>query len=176
MDVANVLDKNRIIFLTGDITQELINGVIAKLLCLEQEDKDEEITIYLNSPGGDSNAMHALLDVFELITPDISIVNVSCAYSAASLILAAGTKGKRFSLPSAKAMIHQVSLHSARDRWTCEEVNELSRSITQTQNDYIKRMLKHTKITKEQMNEFMKKDTYLSARQCLDYGIIDKIL
>ena len=174
MDVNDILNENRVIFITGEITQDLANVVISKLLCFEAEDKEKGITIYLNSPGGDSEAMHAILDVYELIKPDITVVNVSCAYSAASLLLAAGNK--RYSLKSAQVMIHQVAISTNKQRWTKEEINYLNESINEEQQKYIDCMLKYTKITKEKLVEFLKRDTFLNALECVELGIVDSIL
>ena len=174
MDVSEVLSKNRTVFITGEITQELANVIISQLLCFEAEDSEKGITIYLNSPGGDSEAMHAILDVYSLIKPDITVVNLSCAYSAASLLLAAGDK--RYSLPSAQVMIHQVAISTNKQRWTKDEINMLNESINAEQQKYIDCMLKYTKITKDKLEEFLKRDTFLNALECVELGIIDSIL
>ena len=174
--INDLLIDNRIVFLTGEITQEIANDFMVKLLYLASLDASKDINVYLNTPGGDTQAMSSIIDVMRFVKSDISVVNLSCAYSAGSLILANGTKGKRYMLPSAKVMIHQVSLITAKNKWNQDELTDVTLQILDTQNYYVNSMIDNTKMTREQLLEFMNKDTYLNARECIELGIIDKIL
>ena len=176
INLNDLLIDQRIVFLIGEITQEVANDFMLKLLYLASLDAEKDIKIYLNTPGGDTNAMSAIIDVMKFVKNDIAIVNLSCAYSAGSLILANGTKGKRYMLPSAKVMIHQVSLITGKNKWNRDELTDVTLQILDTQNYYINSMIDNTKMTREQLLEFMNKDTYLNARECIELGIIDKIL
>jgi len=174
--LEEMLVENRIIFITGEITQELANSVIVKMLYYESLDCEKDITIYLNTPGGDTDAMHAIKDMFSFVKPDICVVNLSCAYSAGSLIFACGTKGKRYMLPSAKVMIHQPSIVSSKKNWTCKELENVAETTIISQKRYVDTMLERTNISYEQMKKFIQKDTYLNAQECIKLGIADKIL
>lgn len=176
LSVNEVLQKNRIIFITGEITQELANSVIAQMLYFEALDPKKDITIYLNTHGGDTEAMNAIIDIYSFVSPDISVVNLSCAYSAGSLLLACGTKGKRYMLPSAKVMIHQPSLFSTKSNWTCKELEEIVNQVVMMRKNYANTMKEHTSITQEQIDEFMQKDTFLNANECIELNIVDHIL
>ena len=172
-DIFSRLLKDRIIFLYGEIRDESINLVIAQLLFLEAEDPEKDITIYVNSPGGSVMAGLALIDTMNLVKPDVSTVCVGMAASMGSLILNAGTKGKRYALPNAEVMIHQpwggfqgqVSDLEITTRQFSKYKKKLTEMLVKTSNK------KYAEVEKD-----MDRDFYMSAEEAKKYGIIDKVL
>lgn len=176
MSLNEVLNEQRIIFVSNTIDQSLSNNIIAKLLYFDALDSSKDISLYINTLGGDVDATRAIIDVMNFIKADVATVNISCAYSAGSLLLASGAKGKRYTLPSAKAMIHSPSIVTSRTNWSCDELNETTKSINKTKEEYIESMIELTNLTRDQMNGFMKRDTYLNSLECIELGIVDKLL
>jgi ATP-dependent Clp protease, protease subunit len=173
MDPYSKLLKERIVFLGVQIDDVSANDVMAQLLYLESEDPDRDINIYINSPGGSFTALTAIYDTMQYIRPDISTFCLGQAASAAAVLLAAGTKGKRFAVPNARILIHQPSGSGEGQSSDIEiQANEIMRMRA-----LLERMLsEHTGRTEEQVRKDINRDKILTAAEAVDYGLIDEVL
>jgi len=173
MDPYSKLLKERIVFLGVQIDDVSANDVMAQLLYLESEDPDRDINIYINSPGGSFTALTAIYDTMMYIRPDVSTVCLGQAASAAAVLLAAGTKGKRFAVPNARILIHQPSGSGEGQSSDIEiQANEIMRMRA-----LLERMLSdHTGRTEEQVRKDINRDKILTAAEAVDYGLIDEVL
>ena len=172
-DIYSRLLKDNIIFLGTEIDDSLANAVVAQMLFLESEDPDKDIQIYLNSPGGSVTAGLAIYDTMQFVKNDIVTYCIGQAASMGALLLTAGTKGKRFSLPNSRIMIHQPS-GGARGQAT--EI-EIAYKEIQRMKDMLNEILaKHSgqKLTK--VAKDVDRDYFMSAQEALDYGLIDKVM
>jgi len=172
-DIYSRLLKERIIFLGGEITDEVASIVIAQLLFLQSEDPKKDISLYINSPGGYVHSGLAIIDTMNHIKPEVSTVCVGMAASMASHILATGAKGKRFALPNSEIMIHQP-LGGAQGQASDIEIN--ARHIIKSRENLNKMLAKHTGQSIEKIEKDMDRNYYMSADEAKKYGIIDKIL
>ena len=172
-DIYSRLLKERIIFLAGPIDDNVANIVIAQMLFLEFEDPKKETTIFINSPGGAVNAALAIYDTMQYVKPDIKTVCVGIAASAATLILCAGTKGKRFSLPNSEVLIHQV-MGEAGGQAT--EIEISAKHILKIKDRLNKILSKHTGKTIAQIEKDSDRDHWFTAEEAKDYGLIDDII
>ena len=172
-DIYSRLLKDRIVFLGGPIDDNVANAVIAQLLFLEAEDPDKDIHLYINSPGGVVTAGMAIYDTMQYIKPDVSTICMGMAASMASVLLAAGTKGKRFTLPYARVMIHQP-LGGAQGQATEIEIH--AREILRIRDEMNGIMAKHTGQPKERIQIDTERDYYLTAVEAKAYGLVDEIL
>lgn len=172
-DIYSRLLRERIIFLGGEIDDAVANTVIAQLLFLEAEDPKKDITIYINSPGGSATATLAMIDTMNHIKPDVSTVCVGMAASGGAWTLAAGAKGKRFALPNAEIMIHQL-LGGAQGQATDIEIR--AKQILKLRENLAKMMAKCTGKPVAQVEKDIERDFFMSADEAKKYGIIDKIL
>ena len=167
------LFEERIIFLGSPIDDASAGDIMAQLLCLESADSESDISIYINSPGGSFTAMSSIYDTMQYIKPEISTICLGQATSAASLLLAAGTPGKRFILPHSRVMIHQPY---AEGRWQGSDIeiqaNEILRMRTEMENI----LSLHTGKSVKDIQEDIERDKILTAEQAVEYGIVDKIL
>ncbi|HIU64031.1 MAG TPA: ATP-dependent Clp endopeptidase proteolytic subunit ClpP [Candidatus Avacidaminococcus intestinavium] len=172
-DIYSRLLKDRIIFVTGPIDDNMANLIIAQLLFLEAEDPDQDIHLYINSPGGSVSAGLAIYDTMQYVKPAISTICMGMAASMASVLLAAGAKGKRFVLPYARVMIHQP-LGGAQGQATEIEIQarEILR-IREIMNDI---MAQHTGQSREKIQVDTERDYYLTAEEAKEYGLVDEIL
>lgn len=172
-DIYSRLLKDRIIFVTGTIDDNMANLIIAQLIFLEAEDPDKDIHLYINSPGGSVSAGMAIYDTMQYIKPDVSTICMGMAASMASVLLAAGTKGKRFTLPYARVMIHQP-LGGAQGQATEIEIH--AREILRIRDEMNGIMAKHTGQPKEKIQIDTERDYYLTAVEAKAYGLVDEIL
>ena len=172
-DIYSRLLKDRIIFVTGTIDDNMANLIIAQLLFLEAEDPNKDIHLYINSPGGSVSAGMAIYDTMQYIKPDVSTICMGMAASMASVLLAAGTKGKRFILPYARVMIHQP-LGGAQGQATEIEIH--AREILRIRDEMNGIMAKHTGQPKEKIQVDTERDYYLTAVEAKAYGLVDEIL
>ena len=172
-DIYSRLLKDRIIFVTGTIDDNMANLIIAQLLFLEAEDPNKDIHLYINSPGGSVSAGIAIYDTMQYIKPDVSTICMGMAASMASVLLAAGTKGKRFTLPYARVMIHQP-LGGAQGQATEIEIH--AREILRIRDEMNGIMAKHTGQPKEKIQVDTERDYYLTAVEAKAYGLVDEIL
>lgn len=172
-DIYSRLLEERIIFLSGPIMDEMANTIIAQLLFLEKMDPKKDITIYVNSPGGSVSATLAMYDTMQLIKCDVSTVCVGIAASGGSIIMLGGTKGKRFILPHSEIMIHQP-LGGAQGQATDIEIH--ARHIIQTKELLNKMIAERTGQPIDKVREDTERDKFMTAKESLDYGIVDKII
>ena len=172
-DIYSRLLKDRIIFIGSAIDNEIANLIVAQLLFLESEDPEKDISFYINSPGGVVTAGMAIYDTIQYIKPDVATVCIGQAASMGALFLTAGAKGKRFSLPNARIMIHQP-LGGAQGQATDIKIqaNEILR-MKDTLNEILSF---HTGQDIEKISEDTERDFFMSAKQALAYGIVDRVV
>ena len=172
-DIYSRLLKDRIIFLCGQIEPHMANLIVAQMLFLESENPEKDIYLYINSPGGVVSAGLAIYDTMKFIKPDVATLCIGQAASAASLILASGTDGKRFCLPNASVMIHQV-LGGYQGQATDIEIH--ARETLRVRNLVDDILARHTGKSLEQVRIDTERDNFMTAQESMDYGIVDKIL
>ena len=172
-DIYSRLLKDRIVFSSGPIEDETANLVIAQLLFLESEDPDKDIHLYINSPGGSVSAGMAIYDTMQYIKPDVSTICIGMAASMASVLLAAGSKGKRFALPYSRVMIHQP-LGGAQGQAT--EIAIHAKEILRIREQLNQVLAKHTGQTPEKIAADTERDHYLTSQEAVAYGLIDGVL
>jgi ATP-dependent Clp protease protease subunit len=168
------LFEDRIIFLGTPISDDIANAVMAQLLCLESMDGDRDISIYINSPGGSFTALTAIYDTLRYIKPDVMTVCLGQAASAAAVLLAAGTKGKRLALPNSRILIHQPYTEGSYGQASDIEIqaNEILRM-----RSLLEQMIAdNTDKTPQEVSRDIERDKILTAEQAIEYGLIDQIL
>ena len=172
-DIYSRLLKERVIFIVGQIEDHMANLIVAQLLFLESENPDKDISIYINSPGGSVTAGLAIYDTMQFIKPDISTLCIGQAASMGAVLLAAGTKGKRYSLPHSRVMIHQplggfqgqasdIDIHAKEILKIREQLNQL--------------LANHTGQTIETIDKDTERDNFMGAETAAEYGMIDEVL
>ena len=172
-DIYSRLLKERIIFLTGQINDNVASLVTAQLLFLEAEDPKKEIYLYINSPGGLVTAGLGIYDTMQYVKPDISTLCIGQAASMGSFLLAAGTKGKRFSLPNSRVMVHQPSAGFQGQVTDIEiHANEVS-SLKKRLNEIYS---KHTGKTVDEVKSALERDNFMTAEVAKDFGLIDEVV
>ena len=171
-DIYSRLLKERIIFVTGPIDDHVSSVVCAQLLFLESESPNKDIFMYINSPGGVVSSGLAMYDTMQYIKPDISTVCIGQAASAGSLLLMAGTAGKRISLPNSKIMIHQPS---AGFQGQATDIEIHAKDILDTKKTLNDLYVKHTGQSLEVIQNSMERDNFMTAQQAVEFGLIDKI-
>ena len=172
-DIFSRLLNDRIIFLIGEIDDAVANIVIAQMLFLESQDPDKDINLYINSPGGSVTAGMAIYDTMQFIKPDVATICVGMAASMASVLLMAGTKGKRFALSHSEVLIHQP-LGGTMGQASDIEIH--AKHILRIREEMYKVIMLHTGQAREKIVADTDRDTYLTACEALDYGIIDTIV
>jgi ATP-dependent Clp protease protease subunit len=172
-DIYSRLLKERVIFIVGQIEDHMANLVVAQLLFLESENPDKDISIYINSPGGSVTAGLAIYDTMQFIKPDISTLCIGQAASMGAVLLAAGARGKRFSLPHSRVMIHQplggfqgqasdIEIHAKEILKIREQLNQL--------------LADHTGQSIETIDNDTERDNFMGSDQAVEYGLIDEVL
>jgi ATP-dependent Clp protease, protease subunit len=172
-DIYSRLLEERIVFLGTGINDEVANSIIAQLLFLEKQDAEKDITMYVNSPGGQVTSTLAMYDTMNHIKPDVSTVCLGMAASGGAMILLGGQKGKRYALPHSEIMIHQplggtegqatdIAIHAKHILATKDTLNEL--------------IAKHSGKPLEQVKEDTERDNFMSAKEAVKYGLIDKVI
>ncbi|MBB6635604.1 ATP-dependent Clp endopeptidase proteolytic subunit ClpP [Cohnella thailandensis] len=172
-DIYSRLLKDRIIFLGTAIDDNVANAIIAQMLFLAADDPEKDISLYIQSPGGSVSAAFAIYDTMQFIKPDVSTICVGIAASAASFLLVAGAKGKRFALPNAEVMIHQP-LGGAQGQASDIEIR--ARHIMKTRDRLNRIYSERTGQPIEKIEKDSDRDNFMSAEEALEYGLIDKIL
>lgn len=172
-DIYSRLLKDRIIFLDGAIDDHVANVVIAQLLFLEAEDPTKDIHLYINSPGGVVTAGMAIYDTMQYIRPDVSTICIGSCASMAAVLLTAGAPGKRYALPHSNIMIHQP-LGGVQGQATEIEIH--AREILRIREEINGILSKHTGQTIEKIKQDTERDNFMTAKEALDYGLIDKIM
>jgi ATP-dependent Clp protease protease subunit len=172
-DIYSRLLKERVIFLVGPVNDHSANLIVAQLLFLESENPDKDISLYINSPGGSVSAGMAIYDTMQFVKPDVSTLCTGMAASMGAFLLAAGAKGKRFSLPNSRIMIHQP-LGGAQGQAADIEIQ--AREILYLRERLNAILAEKTGRPVEQISRDTDRDNFMSAEQALDYGMIDKVL
>src|SRR3954453_12343471 len=169
------LFEDRIIFLGVQIDDASADDIMAQLLVLESQDPDRDIIMYINSPGGSFTAMTAIYDTMQYIRPHIQTVVLGQAASAAAVITAAGTPGKRLALPNARILIHQPATGDA-GRGQASDIEIQAREIMRMREWLEETLSKHSNRSGEQGNKAIDRDKILSAEEAMEYGLIDQVL
>lgn len=172
-DIYSRLLKDRIIFIGTPIDDDVSNVVVAQLLFLEAEDSDKDIHLYVNSPGGVVTSGLAIYDTMQYIKPDVSTICIGQAASMGALILSAGAKGKRFSLPHARILIHQP-LGGFQGQAT--DVDIQAREILRLREKLNEIFVEHTGQSLDQIRQDTERDFFMSAEQAKKYGILDEVI
>jgi ATP-dependent Clp protease, protease subunit len=172
-DIYSRLLKDRIIFIGSAIDNEVANVIVAQLLFLESEDPEKDISFYINSPGGVVTAGLAIYDTMQYIKPDVSTVCVGQAASMGALLLTAGAKGKRFTLPNSRIMIHQP-LGGAQGQAT--DIKIQATEILRMKDTLNEMLSLHTGQDIEKVSDDTERDFFMSAEESLKYGIVDKVV
>ena len=172
-DIFSRLLNDRIIMLSEEVNDTTASLIVAQLLYLEAQDPDKDIQFYINSPGGSVTAGLAIYDTMQYIRPDVSTICVGMAASMASILLAAGAKGKRFALPHSRVMIHQP-LGGAQGQATDIEIH--AREILRVREEMNQILAAHTGKDPETIKLDTERDHYLTADEALSYGLIDQVV
>jgi len=172
-DIYSRLLKERIIFLGDPVDDHVANIVIAQLLFLESEDREKDIKVYVNTPGGSVTAGMAIYDTMQYIKPDVSTICIGMAASMGAVLLAAGAKGKRFALPNAEIMIHQV-MGGAEGQAT--DIKIRAERILKIKDRLNEILSKHTGQSVKKVEQDTDRDYFMSAEEAKAYGLIDKII
>jgi len=172
-DIYSRLLKDRIIMLGTEINDDVANIIVAQLLFLESQDKEKDIKLYINSPGGSVTAGLAIYDTMQLIKPAVSTICIGMAASMGAVLLAGGAKGKRFVLPNSEVMIHQV-LGGFQGQATDIKIH--AERILQTKSNLNKILAKHTGQPLKKVEEDTERDNFMEAGEAVKYGLVDKII
>ena len=172
-DIYSRLLNDRIVFLGEPVTRDSANLVIAQLLHLESQDPDKDISLYIDSPGGDVYAGLGILDTMNFIKPDVSTICVGMAASMGAVLLAAGAKGKRLALPNSMVMIHQPSSGVQGQQTDIQIVADETKWIRQRINELL---ADYTGQPIEKVNVDTERDNYLRAQEACDYGLVDRVI
>ena len=172
-DIYSRLLNDRIVFLGEEVTRDSANLVIAQLLHLESQDPDKDISLYIDSPGGDVYAGLGILDTMNFIKPEVSTICVGMAASMAAVLLSAGAKGKRLALPNSMVLIHQPSSGAQGQQTDIQIVADETRWVRQRLNEIL---AENTGQTVEKINQDTERDNYLRAQEALAYGLVDRVI
>jgi ATP-dependent Clp protease protease subunit len=172
-DIYSRLLRERIVFLGSEVDDDLANVIVAQLLFLEAEDPDEDIQLYVNSPGGSAYAGMAIYDAMQFVKPDVATTCVGMGMSAAAMIICGGAAGKRFALPNAKIMIHQGS---AGFRGTPADIQIQAKEVLALTRRYAEIIAAHSDRDVEQVVHDIDRDRFMTPEEAKDYGLIDEIV
>ena len=172
-DIFSRLLKDRIVFLGTEVNDDVANIIIAQLLFLQMQDPKKDINIYVNSPGGSVTAGLAIYDTMQFLTCDVCTYSIGLVASMGAVLLAAGTKGKRYALPNSDIMIHQVSGGA---RGTASDVERTVEYMFNLKKRLNRILAHHTGKSVEQIERDADRDNYMSAAQAAEYGLVDKVL
>jgi ATP-dependent Clp protease protease subunit len=172
-DIYSRLLKDRLVFIVGGIDDHVANLVVAQLLFLESENPDKDVHLYINSPGGIVTAGLSIYDTMQFIKPDVSTICVGQAASMGSLLLAGGTKGKRYCLPHSRIMIHQPS---GGFQGQASDIDIHAREVLKLRQRLNEIMAKHTGQTIERVERDSDRDNFMDAEAAVEYGLIDTVL
>jgi len=172
-DIYSRLLKERVIFMVGPVNDQTANLVVAQLLFLESENPDKDISLYINSPGGSVSAGMSIFDTMNFIKPDVSTLCIGMAASMGAFLLSAGAKGKRYSLPNSKIMIHQP-LGGTQGQATEIEIH--AREILKTREQLNRILADQTGQPLEKIQRDTERDYYLSADEAKEYGLVDQVI
>lgn len=175
-DIFSRLLSDRIVFLGEEVSDESASLVIAQMLFLEAQDSEKDIQLYINSPGGSITAGLAIYDTMQFIKCDISTICIGLAASFGAFLLAGGSKGKRLALPNAEIMIHQPAIHGNGITGQAAEIQIVSDHIQKNKQRLNRILAENTNKSLEQITADTERDYYMSSREALEYGLIDKII
>ena len=175
-DIYSRLLKERIIFITGPVEDGMATLVVAQMLFLEAEDPDKDIQLYLNSPGGSITAGMAIYDTMQFIKPDVQTICIGQAASMAAVLLAAGAKGKRFSLPNSRIVIHQPLIMGSGIAGQATDIDIAAREILRMRERINEILVLHTGQPAKRIQDDTDRDYIMSADQGKEYGIIDDVI
>ena len=175
-DIYSRLLKDRIVFVTGPIDDNMANVVIAQLLFLESEDPDKDIHLYINSPGGSVSAGMAIYDTMQYIKPDVSTICMGMAASMGAFLLAAGTKGKRLALPNSEILIHQPLISGGGISGQCTDIKIHSDHMVATRAKMNQILSENTGKPLDVIERDTERDNYMTAEEAKEYGLIDKVI
>jgi ATP-dependent Clp protease protease subunit len=173
-DLYSRLLKDRVVFLTGLIDEQVANLVVAQLLHLEAEDPDKDVKLYVNSPGGDMNALFAIYDTMQLVHADVETTCVGQAASAAAVLLAAGAPGKRFTLPHSRILIHQP--HGSGAQGQAVDIEIWAREVIVQRDHMVEILARHTGQTEDRIRRDIDRDFILRGERAVDYGLVDHVV
>jgi len=173
-DIYSRLLNERIVFLGTPVTDDIANLIVAQLLHLESEDPDKDISLYINSPGGSVYAGLAIYDTMQFIKPDVQTICLGQAASMAAVLLAAGAKGKRFSLPNSRILIHQPLMQGLGGQATDIDIH--AREILRMRERMNEILAFHTGKSKEEIHVDTERDRILGAAEAVSYGLVDKVM
>ena len=172
-DIYSRLLNDRIVFLGTPVTSEIANLIVAQMVHLESDDPEKDISLYINSPGGDVYAGMAIYDTMQFIKPDVATICVGVAMSMGALLLAGGAKGKRMSLPNSKILIHQVS---AGFSGQATDIEIHAREIIDMRRRLDEIIATHTGQPIEKVRQDTERDYFMSAKEAMEYGIVDQVI
>jgi ATP-dependent Clp protease, protease subunit len=172
-DIYSRLLKERVIFIVGPIEDHMANLIVAQLLFLESENPDKDIALYINSPGGSVSAGLSIYDTMQFIKPDVSTMVVGQAASMGAVLLAGGAKGKRYSLPHSRVMIHQPL---AGFQGQASDIDIHAREVLETRDRLNRILSKHTGQTIDKIRQDTDRDNFMGGEAATNYGLIDKVL
>jgi len=172
-DIYSRLLKERVIFIVGPIEDHMANLIVAQLLFLESENPDKDINLYINSPGGSVSAGMSIYDTMQFIKPDVSTMVIGQAASMGAVLLAGGAKGKRYSLPHSRVMIHQPL---AGFQGQASDIDIHAREVLQTRERLNRVLSKHTGQTIEKIQQDTDRDNFMGGEAAVSYGLIDKVM
>ena len=172
-DIYSRLLRDRIVMLTGPIETNMANTIVAQLLFLESENPNADISLYINSPGGDVSAGWAIMDTMQYIKPNVSTIGMGLVASMGAVLLAAGAKGKRFVLPNTQVMIHQPS-SGTEGKVTDMEI--YLKEVQYTKKAIIKQMMEFTGRKEKEVFDAMERDNWMQAEEAKKFGLIDGVL
>jgi ATP-dependent Clp protease protease subunit len=173
-DPYNKMFEDRIVFLGVQVDDASANDVMAQLITLESMDPDRDITMYINSPGGSYTAMTAIYDTMQYVRPDIQTVCLGQAASAAALLLAGGTRGKRLALPSSRILIHQPALAGSQGQGSDLEI--VAREILRMRSQLEELLAQHTGQPLDRVHQDIDRDKIMTAEEAKEYGVVDVVL
>ncbi|WP_034618664.1 MULTISPECIES: ATP-dependent Clp endopeptidase proteolytic subunit ClpP [Chitinibacter] len=173
-DIYSRLLKERVIFLVGPVNDQMANLIVAQLLFLESENPDKDISLYINSPGGSVTAGMAIYDTMKFIKPDVSTLCVGMAASMGAFLLSGGAKGKRFSLPNSRIMIHQPLIGGLAGQASDIEIH--ARELLKTKRTLNELLAEHTGQNLETIERDTDRDNFMNAEEAKAYGLVDQVL
>lgn len=175
-DIFSKLLSDRIIFLGNEVSDESARVMVAQMLFLEAEEPDKDIQLYINSPGGSTTAGFAIYDTMQYVRCDVSTICIGLAASFGAFLLAGGTKGKRLALPNAEIMIHQPAIHGKGVQGQATEIKIISDYIQKSKQRLNRILAENTGKDILEIEADTERDHYMTAKEALSYGIIDRIL
>jgi ATP-dependent Clp protease protease subunit len=172
-DIYSLLLRNRIVFVGGEVEDQMANLIVAQLLYLESADSEKDISLYVNSPGGSVSAGMAIIDAMDYIKADVSTTCIGMAASMGAMILSCGTKGKRYALSRSRIMIHQPSSGT---RGMASDIEIAAREVLRTKSLLNDMLVQNTGKPLHEVEKAMDRDTWLSSIEALEFGIVDQVV